>query len=93
MQRSIRAFAFAEATRGRWARSLGIGLVGLAVVMATFGPMLAPHDPFAISGGSLVAPTGAHPMGTDALGRDILSGLLFGARTSDEVSAAWSFTK
>ena len=61
---------------------LGVALIGAVVAMALFGPAIAPHDPFAVSGGSLVAPSAAHPMGTDALGRDVLSGLLYGARTS-----------
>lgn len=61
-----------------------IGFTCAAIVLgaALFGPALAPHDPFAITGGSLVAPSAAHPMGTDALGRDLLSGVLHGARTS-----------
>jgi len=57
---------------------------------ALFGPMLAPYDPFAITGGSLVSPSFGHPMGTDALGRDVLSGVLFGARTSMLVATAVS---
>lgn len=50
--------------------------------MAVLGPVVAPHDPFAITGGSLAPPTLPHPMGTDALGRDVFSAVLYGARTS-----------
>lgn len=67
------------------------GLLLLAVVLAAaaVGPMVTPHDPVRqdlgrrleppawVSGGSLV-----HPLGTDQLGRDVLSRLLHGARTS-----------
>lgn len=63
-------------------------VVALVVATALFGPLVAPYDPFAISGGSLVAPSTAHPMGTDALGRDVLSGILYGARTSLVVAGA-----
>ncbi|HWB73215.1 MAG TPA: ABC transporter permease [Egibacteraceae bacterium] len=50
--------------------------------------VLAPHDPFAPAGPSLAPPGAAHPMGTDALGRDLLSGVIHGARTSLLVAAA-----
>ena len=61
---------------------IGLAFVALALGMAVLGPSLAPHDPFAITGESLVAPSAAHPMGTDALGRDVFSAVLYGARTS-----------
>ena len=80
----------------RGAASRGVaGKVGLACVVLTlgaalFGPLLAPHDPFAITGGSLVPPSAGHWMGTDALGRDVLSGVLYGARTSLVIASAVS---
>lgn len=53
------------------------------VALAVFGPMLAPYDPTAINiPNRLSAPSAAFPLGTDALGRDILSRLLHGARWS-----------
>ena len=61
---------------------VGLALVVLVLGMAVLGPSLAPHDPFAITGGSLVAPSMRYPMGTDALGRDVFSGVLYGARAS-----------
>ena len=80
----------------RGAASRGVaGKFGLACVVLTlgaalFGPLLAPHDPFAITGGSLVPPSAGHWMGTDALGRDVLSGVLYGARTSLVIASAVS---
>lgn len=64
-----------------------LGAVSLALTFALclvglLAPALAPHDPFAIVGPSLEAPSRAYPMGTDGLGRDLLSGVIFGARTS-----------
>ncbi len=70
---------------------IGVVLVALVVAMAIMGPALAPHDPFVISGGSLVPPSAAFPMGTDALGRDVLSGVLYGARTSLSIAGAVAF--
>ena len=67
---------------------IGLACVALVLGMAFFGPLLAPHDPFAITGGSLVPPSAGHPMGTDALGRDVFSAVLYGARTSLVVSGA-----
>lgn len=72
----------AERTLARTGGRTGAGLVGGLVVVALLAPVLAPADPYAISGPSLAPPGGMHPLGTDALGRDLLSGLLFGARAS-----------
>jgi len=53
------------------------------VVLAVFGPMLAPYDPTAINiPNRLSPPSKEFLLGTDALGRDILSRLLHGARWS-----------
>lgn len=58
-------------------------LVGGFVTLAVLGPLMAPYDPSAIDIPARLAPPGAaHPLGTDALGRDILSRLLHGARWS-----------
>jgi peptide/nickel transport system permease protein len=62
--------------------AIGLVLVGLVVLTAIFAPLIAPTDPFAVDGPSLAPPSLAHPMGTDALGRDTFSGVVHGARTS-----------
>lgn len=67
---------------------IGASLVTLVVLTAVFAPLIAPADPFAITGPSLAPPSGAHPMGTDALGRDTFSGVVYGARTSMLVAGA-----
>ncbi|MEM9320258.1 MAG: ABC transporter permease [Pseudomonadota bacterium] len=60
-----------------------LAVVVAFVVLGAFGPFMAPFDPTAINiPDRLSAPSGAHPLGTDALGRDILSRLLHGARWS-----------
>lgn len=68
------------------------GLIGLVltvgfVAVGALAPLLAPADPFAVVGPSLAPPGGGHPLGTDPLGRDLLSGLIFGARTSLVIAA------
>jgi peptide/nickel transport system permease protein len=80
-----------EAARGRRRRLqssnvLVIGcavIIGIAVFLAAFGPLLAPHDPDAANlGNAYVGPVAGHPLGYDSQGRDLLSRLLTGARTS-----------
>lgn len=61
----------------------GIVILVLLALTALAGPLAAPHDPLEarleVSFGS---PSRAHPLGTDELGRDTLSRLLFGARVT-----------
>ncbi|MET1412730.1 ABC transporter permease [Roseibium sp. HPY-6] len=60
-----------------------IVLIICLVLLTVFGPMLAPYDPTAIDiPNRLQPPGGQWLLGTDALGRDILSRLLYGARWS-----------
>lgn len=53
----------------------------LLVVAAVFAPVITPYSPMAITE-SYQAPTGAHLFGTDNLGRDVLTRVIFGARYS-----------
>jgi peptide/nickel transport system permease protein len=66
----------------------GVVLTVLVVAVALLAPWLAPADPFAPTGPPLAAPSRAHWMGTDSLGRDLLSGIIFGARTSLLIAGA-----
>ena len=63
-------------------RTAGFIIVGGVLLMAIFAPFLAPHDPNASSIMVLSAPTAEHPFGTDDLGRDVLSRVIYGARVS-----------
>jgi peptide/nickel transport system permease protein len=55
--------------------------VVLLVLLAIIGPAIAPYNPIASSLSSrLLAPSVQHPFGTDDLGRDVLSRVLYGAR-------------
>ncbi|WP_445149646.1 ABC transporter permease [Baekduia sp. Peel2402] len=58
-------------------------VVGIAVFLAIFGPALAPQDPDASNlANAFVGPASGHALGFDAQGRDLLSRVLTGARTS-----------
>ncbi|MEE9181465.1 MAG: ABC transporter permease [candidate division NC10 bacterium] len=62
---------------------LGVALLMSFVVIALFAPFIAPYDPTEIFVGERNEPPSAeHWMGTDRLGRDLLSRVLWGARTS-----------
>jgi peptide/nickel transport system permease protein len=61
----------------------GLVLVTVLVLAAILAPLLAPHDPGAVDPvGRLAGSSWEHPLGTDELGRDVLSRLLYGARWS-----------
>lgn len=67
---------------------IGLVVLGLLTLVAVFAPLLAPHDPYAQSLMNRMQPpvfmggTWEHPLGTDHLGRDYLSRLIYGARVS-----------
>jgi len=62
---------------------VGIMVLSAFVLSGVFAPWLAPFDPYRSDlEGSLAGPGGAHVLGTDELGRDILSRIIYGARLS-----------
>ncbi|WP_341988700.1 ABC transporter permease [Azorhizobium sp. AG788] len=69
-------------TRRRGAM-LGLAVVVIFIAMAAFAPHVAPYDPIATDWMAVrKAPSWAHPFGTDEVGRDVLSRVIFGARAS-----------
>jgi peptide/nickel transport system permease protein len=74
--------AWSQLRRNR-AALVGLAVLGLLIFAATLAPGLAPYNPYAVALElRLQPPDGAHLLGTDELGRDILSRLIFGARVS-----------
>src|SRR5262245_54752508 len=80
--------------RGYWSGSLGVSIVALATACALLAPRLAPHDPYAQDLAARLAPpvwapagSGEHLLGTDHVGRDYLSRIIYGARVSLATSA------
>lgn len=72
----MRAFANPLA---RW----GLAIIATILLLALLAPLVAPYDPDAIDVKAiLLPPSAAHWMGTDGLGRDVFSRMLFGARIS-----------
>ena len=67
--------------------TLGLALVGLLLLAALLAPALSPAPPDLIQPKlRLQAPSLAHPLGTDAFGRDMLARVLYGARLAVRVS-------
>ena len=71
--------------RPAWRQPLAVvgSVIALAwIVVAIFAPLIAPYDPLAQNFALSQAPSGAHLFGTDELGRDVLSRVIFGSRVS-----------
>jgi peptide/nickel transport system permease protein len=66
---------------------LGLAITLGVIVTAILAPVVAPYDPTAqnIAEAQLLAPSLEHPMGTDQLGRDVFSRVLYGAQLSLQV--------
>ena len=80
---SRRAVGRLRRTPGIWA---GFALSLLFVITALGAPWIAPHDPTApVIEAVLQPPSRSHPFGTDELGRDVLSRVIYGSRVSLEV--------
>ncbi|MGE3245846.1 MAG: ABC transporter permease, partial [Beijerinckiaceae bacterium] len=79
--------------RSHWGLIVGMSIIGFFLFVAIFANVLAPHDPYAQTLSNRLAdpvwgPKGSwnHILGTDALGRDVLSRLMYGARLSLYIS-------
>ena len=61
----------------------GLGFVAFFVLLALLAPWIAPYDPLATSWGAIrKAPSAAYLFGTDEIGRDVASRVIWGARAS-----------
>lgn len=74
-------------SRIRLEMAVGVGLVGALlvaglIVIAIMAPVLAPYDPRERVGLPFQAPSAAHPLGTNDIGQDLLSELIYGTRVS-----------
>ena len=83
----------AKLVRHAQGRNLALVVVSpylaLIAIMAVLPEAIAPYDPLAIDASNILAPpTGTHLLGTDEIGRDILSRIIYGARVSLGVALA-----
>jgi peptide/nickel transport system permease protein len=80
---SSTAISLPRAARHNVLATTGVVLVTIFIILAIFAPWIAPQDPAHIDLPSrLQSPSAAHWCGTDELGRDILSRLIYGSRIS-----------
>ena len=61
---------------------LGLIIVAFFVIVAVAAPWIAPFDPFSFVGDPFLKPSSTHILGTDQVGRDILSRVIYGTRIS-----------
>ena len=78
------AFRFLRIRSG----AIGLAIVVLVVAVAFLGRYIAPHDPSAPVGAPLAGPSSSAHLGTDFLGRDVVSRLLYGGRSVIGLAAA-----
>lgn len=71
--------------RPAWRQPLAVAGIVIAagwIIVAIFAPLIAPHDPLAQVFPASQSPSRAHLFGTDELGRDVLSRVIYGSRVS-----------
>ncbi|MCR4393323.1 MAG: ABC transporter permease [Dehalococcoidales bacterium] len=77
LKRFVRVFL------NRWLVAFGMIIILLFLLTAAFAPWIAPYDPYETNYNQILqAPDRHHLLGTDTLGRDVLSRIIFGARTT-----------
>src|SRR5579875_671349 len=82
-ERFVALRGFLIAFSREWLGMIGMAVLLLTVVAAIFAPWLAPHSPAKIDPlHVLQRPNAAHLLGTDGLGRDVLSRVIYGSRVS-----------
>lgn len=68
---------------GGWEAFVGVLIVAAIVAIAILAPLIAPHDPESVSSDRiLAAPNLQHPFGSDSLGRDVLTRVIYAFRVS-----------
>jgi peptide/nickel transport system permease protein len=82
-RRAPSTVGFRDRLRGHEAFLAGLAIIGLLAIVSILAPVLAPYDPTAIhASDGLNPPSSTYLLGTDNLGRDILSRIIYAARTS-----------
>lgn len=70
---------------------IGLVLLSLIILMGLIGPMVYSGDPFAIVAQPFLEPGGEIPLGTDYIGRDILIGIVYGAKPTLAIALSATF--
>src|SRR5580692_328018 len=84
----MRGCPMTEGTSGKLLVTIGVVMLAVLLLIVVFGPEIAPYSPSKTSADSLAGPTAAHWLGTDSIGRDVLSRLIVGSRSTLLITAA-----
>lgn len=87
----IRRLRGARQGRAIWRQPVSVAALAILagwLLVALFAPVVAPYDPLGQSADTYSPPSAAHWFGTDSLGRDVLSRVIFGARLSIPLALA-----
>ncbi|RZU64871.1 peptide/nickel transport system permease protein [Microterricola gilva] len=80
---AVKVLSAPRIRRGNLTFNLSVAVVAVMTIAAIFAPFVAPYDPDLVNLAAVYSgPSPAHWLGTDALGRDLLSRTIFGARTA-----------
>jgi peptide/nickel transport system permease protein len=80
-----------ETSRAAWSlrrTKIGVALIVFVLAVAAFGPLVAPYTPTEFVGPSFQHPSAIAKLGTDYLGRDVLTRVLYGGRTAIALALA-----
>ena len=73
---------FLRAVRSNTQLKVGFAMLLLLILVALLAGVIAPYDPYKLSDDLVTAPSATHLLGTDHLGRDVFSMLVYGTRVS-----------
>lgn len=86
--RTAWAYARRRFAKASWGFGIPLAVLLGVIVLGVAAPVVSPHDRYAFVGGSFEQPNAAFPFGTDRLGRDVLSRVIWGTRLSLVVATA-----
>lgn len=72
----------AKGVMGYLPAAVGLVVLGLIILASVFAPLIARYDPRAVTSLLTTPPSGAHWLGTDVVGKDVFSNLVYGGRIS-----------
>lgn len=82
MDKKNRSQIFFKLIKGNNEIKVGCILLSFILLLVILAPLLATHDPYVLGDDLLAKPNSRHLLGTDGLGRDVYSMILYGAKTS-----------
>ena len=83
VKRTSNAKRFLRVFLARKTVVVSLGIIAIMIICALFAPLIAPYDPYKQDYTQILAnPSLAHPLGTDLIGRDVLSRIIYGSQAA-----------